>query len=140
MQTHENVSTFRKVVLGSNRKFGLTFGAIFALFGIWPLLHAHSPKWVFVALAVAFAATALLRPRWLTPLNRGWFKLGLILNQIVNPIIMGIMFFAAVTPLAWYLRKKGNDLLSLEMKPEAETYWIERQPALPGQGALTKQF
>ncbi len=140
MQTHENVSSFRKVVLGSNRKFGLTFGALFALLGIWPLVHANSPKWVFLALAVAFAAAALFKPGWLTPFNRAWFKLGLILNQFVNPIIMGLMFFAAVTPLGWYLRKKGQDLLRLKMEPEAETYRIERQPPRAGEGALTKQF
>ncbi|MEJ0095025.1 MAG: hypothetical protein WDN46_16880 [Methylocella sp.] len=140
MQTHENVSSFRKVVLGSNRKFGLTLGAIFALLGVWPVVHGNSPKWVLLALGVALAASGWLKPDWLTPLNRAWFKLGLLLNRIVNPVIMGLMFFVAVTPLGWYLRKKGADLLRLKMEPEAKTYWIERQPLSPGQGALTKQF
>lgn len=142
MQTHETVLSFRKVVLGSNRKFGLAFGVIFAVFGIWPLFHhAHSPRWPLLVASIAFLIAALFFPRWLTPFNRAWFKLGFALNQIVNPIIMGILFFGAVAPLGWYLRKTGKDLLRLKMAPEATTtYWIERQPLSPGQGGLTKQY
>ncbi len=61
-------------------------------------MHGNSPKWVLLALGVALAAAGWLKPDWLTPLNRAWFKLGLLLNRIVNPVIMGLMFFVAVTP------------------------------------------
>jgi len=141
MQTHETVLSFRKIAIGSDRKFGLTFGVIFAILGVWPLLrHGDSPRWALIALSVAFLIVAIFLPNWLTPLNRAWFKLGFALNKIANPIIMGILFFGSVVPLGWFLRKKGEDLLRLEMKPDAETYWIERQPPGPAQGTLTKQF
>lgn len=140
MQTHENMSSFRKVALGSDRKFGLTFGAILALLGVWPLFHHHSPRWGFLTTAIIMAAFAVAAPDRLTPLNRAWFKLGLLLNRIVNPIIMGLMFFAAVTPFGWIMRKTGRDLLSLKMKPEARTYWIKRAHAAAGQTGMTKQF
>lgn len=140
MQTHENVSSFRKVVLGTNRKFGLTFGFLLALLGVWPIVHHHSPRWILLAIGVIFAAFALLQPDRLTPLNRAWFKLGMLLNRIVNPVIMGLMFFAAVTPLGWVMRKTGSDLLNLEIKPDAKSYWIEREPPADAAGAMTKQF
>ncbi len=140
MQTHENVSSFRKIVLGSNRKFGLTFGAILAMLGAWPLMHQHSPRWGLVLVAGIFAAFALAAPDRLTPVNRAWFKLGLLLNRIVNPIIMGLMFFAAVTPFGWTMRKTGADLLGLKFKTDADSYWTLREAAPPGQGGMTKQF
>ncbi|WP_026606340.1 SxtJ family membrane protein [Methylocapsa acidiphila] len=141
MQTHETVLSFRKVALGSDRKFGLTFALIFAILGAWPLLrHAESPKWALLALAALFLATAIVRPRWLAPLNRAWFKLGFLLNKIANPIIMGVLFFGAIVPLGWFLRKKGEDLLRLQIKPDAASYWIERDPPGPAPGTLTKQF
>jgi hypothetical protein len=140
MKTHENVSSFRKVVLGSNRKFGLTFGAVFAFFGLWPLIHHFHPRWAFLAAAVIIAAIAFVQPERLTPLNNAWFKLGMLLNRIVNPIVMGLMFFAAVTPLGWFIRMRGGDLLSLKMKPGAATYWTVRETAPPAPGAMTKQF
>ena len=68
-------------------------------------------------------------------MNRAWFKLGLALNIIVSPLLMAVLFFGAVVPLGWFLRKKGEDLLSLRLAPEAETYWIERQPPGPAPGA-----
>jgi hypothetical protein len=140
MQTHENVSSFRKVVLGSNRKFGLTFGMILAVLGVWPLIHHHSPRWGLVVFGAVLATFALAAPERLTPLNKAWFKLGLLLNRIVNPVIMGLMFFAAVTPIGWAMRKMGGDLLGLKMKPEADTYWILRDASPSGQGDMTKQF
>jgi hypothetical protein len=141
MQTHETVTSFRKISLGSNRKFGLAFGVLFAILGLWPLFcQAGSPKWGLITLATAILAVALLRPHWLMPLNRGWFKLGLALSRIVNPVVMGILFFGAVVPLGWYLRRKGEDLLRLKRNSRAGTYWIEREPQSPAPGSLKKQF
>lgn len=140
MQTHENVESFRKVILGSNRKFGLSFGALFTLFSAWPLFHHHSPRWGFLAAAAILTTVALVRPDWLTPLNRAWFKFGLLLNRIVNPIIMGLMFFAAVTPLGWLMRKTGGDPLNLKLSRSDETYWISRTGEASRRGAMTKQF
>jgi hypothetical protein len=140
MQTHETVSSFRKVEIGSNRKFGLAFGVLFCLVALWPLVHHSAPRWWALPLSGAFLALALFAPHWLTPLNRAWFKLGLALNMIVSPILMGVLFFGAVLPIGWLLRKKGEDLLGLALKPEAETYWIERDPPGPAPGSMAKQF
>ncbi|MGA7658030.1 MAG: hypothetical protein WCA96_14815 [Methylocella sp.] len=141
MQTHEPVTSFRKIAVGSDRKFGLAFGVLFAILGLWPLFHrAGSPKWGLIFLSLAALAAALLRPQWLGPLNRAWFKLGLALNRIVNPLVMGILFFGAVVPLGWFLRRKGEDLLRIQMKPEATTYWITRDLPGPAPDSLKKQF
>lgn len=141
MQTHETVLSFRRIVLGSNRKFGVTFGAIFAVFGLWPLLHqGGSPRWWLIAASAGFLSVGLLVPVWLTPLNRAWFKLGLALNKIVNPVVMGLLFFGAVVPFGWFLRWKGKDLLRLAIKRDAPTYWIEREPPGPSRGTFNKQF
>ena len=141
MQTHEPVTSFRKIAVGSDRKFGLAFGVLFAILGLWPLFHrASSPKWGLLFLSIAILAAALFRPHWLGPLNRAWFKLGLALNRIVNPVVMGILFFGAVVPLGWFLRRKGEDLLRIQMKPEATTYWIAREPPGPAPDSLKKQF
>jgi hypothetical protein len=141
MQTHETVTRFRKVTLGSNRKFGLAFGALFATLGLWPLFRqAGSPRWGLIVLSTAILAAALLRPHWLMPLNRAWFKLGLVLGRIVNPVVMGILFFGAIVPLGWYLRRKGEDLLRLKMNAQAGTYWIEREPPSPALDSMKKQF
>ena len=140
IQTHETVSSFRRVDAGSDRKFGAIFGLVFGILGLWPFFHHRSPHWWLLVLAGLFLAAALIFPRSLSPLNRGWFRLGLILNRIVSPVIMGALFFGAVVPIGWYLRKRGKDLLSLKFDRDAVTYWIERNPPGPAPGSLTKQF
>ena len=140
MQTHETVSSFRRVAIGSDRKFGTIFGLAFGILGLWPLYHHHSPHLWLIVVAGLFLAAALLFPRSLGLLNRAWFRLGLVLNRIVSPIIMGGLFFGALVPVGWYLRKRGNDLLSLKFDRDATTYWIERNPPGPAPGSLTKQF
>jgi hypothetical protein len=140
MQAHETVASFRRVAIGSDRKFGSGFGLVFAILGLWPLYHRHSPHWWLIVLAGLFLAAALLYPRSLSLFNRAWFRLGLVLNIIVSPIVMGGLFFGAIVPVGWYLRKRGNDLLSLKFDPDAATYWLERDPPGPAPGSLTKQF
>ncbi|HKH81145.1 MAG TPA: SxtJ family membrane protein [Methylovirgula sp.] len=140
MQTHETVMSFRKLAAGSNRKFGITLGLVLGVLAVWPLLHHNSPRWWLLAIAVAFLAAGLIFPNSLTQLNRAWFKLGLALNAIVGPVIMGVLFFGAVVPVGWLLRKKGEDPLRLKLEPEAATYWTRREPLGPLPGTLTKQF
>jgi len=140
MQTHETVSSFRRVEIGSNRKFGTVVGLVFGILGLWPVIHHHSAHWWLIVLAGLFLAAALLFPRSLNLLNRAWFRLGVVLNRIVSPIVMGGLFFGALVPVGWYLRKRGNDLLSLKFDRDAATYWIERNPPGPAPGSLTKQF
>ena len=140
MQTHETVLSFRRVESGSDRKFGLAFGGLFALVALWPLVHHAAPRWWALPLSAVFLGAAFFVPAWLTPLNRAWFKFGLILNKIVSPFIMALLFFGAVVPLAWFLRRKGEDLLSLRFAPEAESYWTLRDPPGPPPGTMMKQF
>ncbi len=56
MQTHETVPSFRRVDIGSDRKFGIVSGLVFGVLGLWPLLHRHSPHWWLIVLAGLFLA------------------------------------------------------------------------------------
>jgi hypothetical protein len=140
MSSHEPLQSHRAVVSSSNRTFGLVFGAVFAIVGVWPLLrHGEAPRLWALAPAAAFLALAVLAPERLALLNRLWFKLGLALHSVVSPLIMGLLFYGAVTPMALTLRLMGKDLLRLRRGGEA-SYWIEREPKGPAAGSLKNQF
>ena len=139
-QTHETIASFRKVEVGSNRKFGLTIGALLVAASFAPLLHHRAPHYWLLIVAAAFLLAGALFPATLTAANRAWFKLGLALNKIVSPLVMGLLFYGAVVPVGWFLRKTGEDILALKLDPKAATYWIRRDPPGPGEGMLSKQF
>jgi predicted membrane metal-binding protein len=140
MSTNEPAISYRAVKAGSDRTFGLVFAAFFAIVGLWPAVHGHAPRLWAVGPAGLFALVAFLAPRVLSPLNRLWLRLGVILHLIVNPIVMGLVYFAAVVPTALIVRARGKDLLRLKRDPAAESYWINRDPPGPPAGSMSNQF
>ena len=76
-------------------------------------------------------------PTLLRPLNRAWMLLGLTLGRMITPIIMGLIFFGILTPIAWLARRRGADPMRRSFDPAAATYWIVRDP--PGPDARTME-
>ena len=90
--------------------------------------------------ALVMAFSALVVPRVLRPLNRAWTRLGLLLGRIVTPVVLFLLFVVAFVPLGLILRLRGLDPLRLELEPDKETYWIERDPPGPSPDTLVRQF
>ena len=83
---------------------------------------------------------ALAAPKILTPLNRAWTALGTLLHAVVNPLVLGVLFYLVFTPFGWVLRRRGKDFLRLRPAPGAPTYWIARQPPGPPPASMSRQF
>jgi len=137
--THESFVRDEVTTPGSDRTFGLVMAgalAVLALFNGW---H-HGRLWPWMLLAAAlFLVLGLLRPSLLHPLNRLWMMLGLLLHRIVNPIVMGLLFYGTILPTGLVMRLRGRDLLRLKRDPAAETYWIKRTPG-PAPETMRDQF
>lgn len=139
-QTHE-VLTREEVVKGSSdRSFGITFAVVaLILAGIW--YWRGSSAWPYaLGVAAVFAVLALAAPRVLAPLNRLWLKIGLLLHRVVNPLVMGLLFYGCITPMALVIRLMGKDMLRLKFDREAPTYWITREPPGPAPESMRHQF
>lgn len=137
---HEDYQRSGRIRSGSDRGFGLLFSAVFAIVAGWPLIGGDAPRWWALAVAVGLLPVALLRPALLAPFNRLWFRFGLLLHRIVSPVVLGLLFFLTVTPVALIMRVLGKDPLRLRMEPDASTYWIERTPPGPDPATMPKQF
>ena len=127
--------------LPPDRHVGILFAAIFIGIALWPLIFSSGQLriWAFV-IGVAFFVIALLRPKALNPLNRAWMAFGLLLSRIVNPIVLGILFFLVITPVALVTRLFGRDTLKLKLEPEANSYWVHRDPHSFKSGTMKDQF
>jgi hypothetical protein len=126
--------------MGSERGFGIVFAVVFALIGGVPWLFGRGLSPWALAVALAFLVVALIVPKLLFPLNWVWFRLGLLLSRIGNPLIMGILYYGAFVPMGLLLRALGKDLLSLKSQPWERSYWINRDPPGPESGTMSKQF
>ncbi len=137
---HEDFNRAAAVKAGSDRAFGIVFAVVFALIGLWQWgKEIDLFPWA-LGIGGAFLALALIRPALLAPLNRLWFRFGLLLHKIVNPIVMGLIFFLAVTPTALILRLLGKDPLRRKFDLSAASYWIVREPPGPDPQTMKQQF
>ncbi|MDB9773631.1 SxtJ family membrane protein [Candidatus Pelagibacter sp.] len=115
----------KKIKLPTNRNFGVVFFFVFLIISLFPLLKNENIRIWSIIIALAFLVLGLLNSKFLTSLNKIWFRFGIILGSIVSPIVMGIVFFTIVTPTSLIMRALGKNLLNLKKKNK-KTYWVER--------------
>lgn len=137
---HEIIEERTETRLGSERSLGIVFSIVFLIIGLWPLLGSGGPRYWALAVAVSFLALGFLAPKTLAPLNRLWFKIGMLLHHIVNPVIMGIIFFVTVMPTGLIMRLLGRDLLGLRFDRNTPSYWVKRTPPGPARDSFKNQF
>jgi hypothetical protein len=137
---HEDLEREIEVRGSSDRSFGLVMAAFLLLVGLWPVVRGGALRPWSLAAAVVLGAIALARPSVLGPLNRAWTRLGLLLQQIVSPVVLGLLFFAALTPVALLMRLLGKTPLSLDFDRGARSYWIDRRPPGPAPDSMRQQF
>ena len=109
----------------SNRSFGIVFFVVFLIIALYPLTYQGEIRIWSVVISLIFLFLGLLNSKILSPLNKLWFKFGILLGKIVSPIIMGIIFFFVVTPIALIMRVLRKDVLNLKYNNN-KSYWIEK--------------
>jgi hypothetical protein len=113
------------VKISSNKSFGIVFFVVFLITGLFPLINDQEIKvWSLLA-SLIFLILGLINSKILTPLNKIWFKFGILLGKIVSPIVMGLIFFLVVTPIAIFMKILKKDLLNLRYNND-KSYWIEK--------------
>ena len=137
---HENFDKEEEIHISSNRSFGIVFTLVFLAVGAWMISVGLTEGWFFLAVSIFLFIVTLACPYILGPLNWVWFKFGLLIGLVMNPLILGLVFFLVVTPTAVIRRLLGKDSLHLKYKPDLESYWIDRSPAGPKANSMTKQF
>ena len=138
--THESFEREEEVQGSSDRTFGLVFAAVFGVIAVLPLLGGRDSRWWSLMVSAVFFGAAVLRPGLLSPLNRLWLRLGLVLHRIVNPVVLGVLFYGVVTPTALLMRLMGKDPLNRRFEPSADSYWIQRRPPGPSADSMKRQF
>ena len=125
------------VEISSNRSFGFLFFVVFFVISLWPLKSQGDLRLWALILSLVFLVLGVLNSKFLTPLNKLWFKFGILLGSIVSPIVMGAVFFIVVTPIGLIMRFLGKDLLRINKNKTISTYWINSDKR---EKTMKKQF
>jgi len=113
------------IKISSNRSFGIVFFIFFLIVSLYPMLNENEIRLWALIISVIFLVLGLINSIILTPLNKSWYKFGILLGKIVSPIVMGVVFFLVVTPISLIMKLFGKDILNIK-KNKKQTYWIEK--------------
>ena len=113
------------IKIGSNRSFGVVFFIFFLFIALYPLINDGEVRLWSLVISLIFLVLGIFKSKILTPLNKVWFKFGILIGSVISPIIMGIIFFLIVTPIGLLMRAIGKDLLNLKYNNN-KSYWIEK--------------
>ena len=138
---HEDFSREEVAASSSNRSFGLIVGLFSGCIAAVKFWHGEQGTGLAWAIsAFILISLAVLKPALLSPLNRLWFRFGLLLHKVMNPLLMAVMFYLVILPVSLLMRVFHKDPLRLKYDPHAATYWIERRPPGPVPDTMRNQF
>jgi hypothetical protein len=127
MSFHENLKHNEGPVMGSDKSFGIIFCVIFGIIAFYPVVFgANDPRLWALFIMAFFGFSAFYKPEWLTWLNKRWFLFSILLQKIMVPLILGVMFYVMFTPIAFFLRLMGKDLLKTKYSDKS-SYWVIRE-------------
>ena len=110
------------------REFGLLIGFGFPILIGWilPSLFGHEFRAWTLWVGIPGLILGLISPRLLHYPYKGWMVLGHALGWVNSHIILGLVFFVVLQPIAYTMRVTGYDPLRRRRKGEA-TYRETRQ-------------
>lgn len=130
--------------LPSDRSFGLTFATVFGILtvlALWRGWMAGELWKYFLGIALVFLIVSYTVPRILRRFNKLWMLFGALLHKVVSPIMLGLIYFVVMTPVAMFFKLKGRDELRRKYDSAAKSYWITREPPGPdGPTSFPRQF
>ena len=136
----ENSAREEKIEGSSDRMFCLLFAAIFSGVGLWPLFQGGKIRFWALVLGAVFLLLALIWPSALSWMNRAWMRFGLLLNRVVSPLAIGVVYYLTLVPMGLVMRALGKNPLRLGFDPAAASYWIAREPPGPDPKTMNDQF
>jgi hypothetical protein len=111
----------------------------FAVIALFPtIFRGELPRVWASVVTVVFLLWGLLLPNSLLKPFRAWMKLGGFLGWVNTNVLLSIVFFILVTPLARGMALFGYDPMKRRLDPNVDTYREKRQPRPPSH--MSRQF
>jgi len=127
----------KKNNLNSNKSFGIVFFIVFLIFGLYPLINQEGFRLWAIIVSLIFLILGLINSNLLTPLNKAWIKFGILLGNIISPLVLGIIFFLIVLPTGLLMRLLKKNFLGLKFDKNLKSYWINKEKQL---SSMKNQF
>ena len=120
------------------RIFGVILCLAFMVIGFLPYLKAHYIRWWAIGLSAFFLLASIIYPGALYYPHRILTKFGSWLGLINTVLLLSMLYFFVITPMALFFKITGRDILKLKFDPNIDTY---REKVTPRSAEhMIKQF
>tara|TARA_B100000029_G_scaffold504528_1_gene583553 strand:- start:288 stop:677 length:390 start_codon:yes stop_codon:yes gene_type:complete len=124
----------------SNRSFGFIFSILFFILSIYLYIFNNSSYFnFFLIISLIIFLIAIFVPKILSPFNNIWNRFSILLSKIVNPIVLGIIFYLIITPIGIIAKLFGRDILKLR-KNNVKSYWTDKEKIKYDKNSFKNQY
>jgi hypothetical protein len=114
--------------IAKDSTFGFLFAAIFFLIGLRLQIieDAYLSYNLYYLISIFFLAITFFKLKILNYFTYFYLAFGVLISEVMNPLILFIIYFLLISPIAFFMRLFGRDSFRLKNK-EQRTYWLNRQ-------------
>ncbi len=121
----------------SEKQFGKTFSLFFVFLTLFFFKNNNDFYLATICISFILFIITFFRPSLFFYPNTCWIKLGLILEKIISPLFLFIVFFGLFLPLNLFLKVIKKDLLKTKINSKIKSYWTNNSTTATD---FTKQF
>ena len=122
------------------RKFGLTLGLVFGLIGVFLLWQQKETFLYFIVSAAVLSLLGIIAPTLLLYLYKIWMSIARAMSWFNTRVILSIIFFLILTPIALIMRLFGKQFIELRWDKSVRSYWNYRESSVTKRADYEKQF
>lgn len=122
------------------RTFGLTVGGVLFAAGVVLLYFDKGSSSFFLIAGGALLASGLVMPGVLLPVQKAWMTFGVVMGWVMTRVVLSLLFFLVMTPIALVSRLSGKRFLDVEIDRGRASYWNRRKPGPAERKSYERQF
>ena len=120
------------------------FGTLFSLVSIFIAFYSYNIgseilKNIFLILFVYFLLSSIFIPKFLKVPFQLWLAFGKLINNIMSPLILGIIFYFIITPISLFFKFINRDELKINFK-NYKSSWMKKSEDSNNKEKFKKQF
>ena len=122
------------------REFGFVVGGVLCALGLLLWWRGRASYPYFFLPGIALVVTGAILPLVLKPFQKVWMTLAILMGWVMTRVLLSVLFFLTIAPIALILRLSGKDLLDRKLDPHKPSYWKIRSHPPRAPSDYEKQF
>lgn len=124
------MSKIKENEISSPKSFGIVFSVLFLLIELYIYFQTNDVVLYFLIFSLILLSISFLKPNILHTPNKIWYKFGIFISKITNPVILFIIFYLFFFPSSLIIKLFKGNLLNKRFDNDKKSYWEERETAI----------